>query len=182
MAELESLLHQSEAVIVLGSLIRNRQDGYLDRSEIQPVQVLVDGMLRSVPFFDSWGEVGVSSMARHPVRSSVLYVTNGDELVSIDLDAQCVSAVAIPDLCDVHEMTVIGDTLWLANTGSDEILAFDTVRERVSKRIRLNAYGSTSSNASDVSGGSSEDEIVERFHCNQVFEGFMETCTHWSTT
>lgn len=162
-----------EAVLVLGSLNAKSQDRTLERYSVRPVQLISGGEIKRVPFFDSWGALGVSSLARHPVNPSILYVTTGTELIKIDLESQRVEELEVPGLHDVHEITVIGDILWLANTGSDEAIAYDVVQEKIAKRMSLSvdAPGSMA-DVHEAEAENSEVEVVDRFHCNQIFDGF----------
>lgn len=182
MSEWRSLVHPNEALLILGSLHAFPQDRTLDRSEIKPVQIIMDGDIHHVPFFDEWGEWGVISLAYRPEQPMILYVATETELFKIDLLQQLIVDFEIPNLRDLHELTLIGDTLWLANTGLDQVVAFDTVHERVSERIDLSAYGSSPKIISHPAEDEAEDDdlelagdvraIAEKFHCNQVFEGF----------
>ena len=176
----KSLVHPNEALLVLGSLHAFPQDRELKRSEVRPVQIIMDGEVHLASFFDSWGEWGVISSAWRPEQPVTLYVATETELLKVDLLRQHVVDFGISDLRDLHELTIIGDTLWLANTGHDEIVAFDMVREQVSERVNLSAYG----NAPKIISRMAEDEddprqladdvrtVTEKFHCNQVVEGF----------
>jgi hypothetical protein len=80
----------------------------------------------------------------------------------------------VPRLKDVHEITMVGPTLWLANTGYDEAVAFDVSRECVSRRVTLTANASKSNVEENNAWHRVEKgaELVDRFHLNQVFEGF----------
>lgn len=180
MSEWKSLVQPNEAVLVLGSLHATPQDRRLDRSQVRSMQAVFDGDLHPVSFFDLWGERGVISMAWHLERPMVLYVTTGTELLKVDLPKQQVVDLGVSNLLDVHELTMMGDTLWLANTQRDEVVAFDTAREQVIKRINLAEYGSApkvSANAAEDEGDDpqlvvDEREVMDEFHCNQVFQGF----------
>jgi hypothetical protein len=175
-----TLVHPDEAVLVLGSLHAFPQDRKLERSKVRPVQIIMDGDIHLAPFFDSWGEWGVISLAWRPEQPAILYVATETELLKVDLLRQQVMDFGIPDLQDLHELTMIGDTLWLANTGRDEIVAFDVVREQVSERVSLSAYGSAPKIVSKLADDEDDHRqlagdvrtVTEKFHCNQVFEGF----------
>jgi len=168
-------LHPDEALLVLGALNGQLQDRYLERSEVRPVQVVDGRGVRPVPFFDSWGEFGVSSLASRPAAPMVLYVTTGPDLLKVDLSEGSVTELGVPKLRSVHEMTVVGDTLWLANTRFDEVVAFDLAEERVVSRLGFtapdSALDSEAHNALPETGETAE-EVVKKFHCNQVFVGF----------
>ena len=175
-----SLIHPDEALLVLGSLHAFPQDRKLERSRVRPVQIIMDGEVHYASFFNTWGEWGVISMAPHPKEPGIMYVATETELFKVDLARQEVVDFGIPELRDLHELTMAKDTLWLANTGLDQIVAFDIAREHVTKRVNLSAYGSSPK----ISSHPVEDEDDQRqlagdvkeeaetFHCNQVFEGF----------
>jgi hypothetical protein len=176
------LVHPSEALLILGSLHAFPQDRKLNRSEVRPVQIVMDGDLHLARFFDSWGEWGVISAAWRPQAPDTLYIATETQLIKADLSKRSIVDFEIPNLVDLHELTMIGDTLWLANTGLDEVVAFDVVREQVSKRVNLSAYGSnlkitTSSRAiedsdDDLQLAADVRTVEEKFHCNQVFQGY----------
>jgi hypothetical protein len=172
--DLSKLIHHDEAVLVLGALNADPQDRYLKRSQIRPVQLIDQQGLRPVPCFDKLGELGVSSLAWHPKEPTTLYVTTGDDLRRIELAKKRISTLDVPRLKDVHEMTMVGDILWLANTGFDEIVAFDTLREHVSKRISLIVRKTRLNTRAHYTQVEDDEnlEVVEKFHSNQVFEGF----------
>ena len=180
MSQWRTLVHPDEALLILGSLHAFAQDRRLDRSEVRSMQVVLDGELRHISPFDAWGEWGVVSFAWDPERPGTAYVATGDELLKVDLPERCVEDLGVRDLQDVHELTLTGQMLWIANTGRDEVVAFDVDRERVAGRVALSAYGSTPK----VVHRPVEDEVPdrrlatdvreesERFHCNQVLKGF----------
>lgn len=173
-------MHASEALLVLGSLHAFAQDRRLHRSGVRSMQVVLDGELRHAPFFDPWGEWGVVSFAWCRERPGVAHVATGTELLKVDLAKRCVTDLGVRDLQDVHELTPMGRMLWIANTGRDEIVAYDVARERVAGRVELFAYGSTPEIIPNpVEDGATDRQLAtdvrkesERFHCNQVFKGF----------
>jgi hypothetical protein len=175
----KSLVHPDEALLVLGSLHAFPQDRKLERSKVRPVQIIMDGDVHPASFFDAWGEWGVISLAWRPEQPMILYVAIETKLLKVDLLQQHVVDTGIHDLRDLHELTMIGDTLWLANTGRDEIVAFDVLREQVSERVDLSAYGSKLKITSRMMEDDQDDrelagdvrEVAEKFHCNQVFQG-----------
>ncbi len=181
----EQLVHPDEAVVVLGSLHAFVQDVRLDRSKVRSVQVVLDGKAHHAPFFDPWGERGLISLAHHPMKPNVVYAATSTGLLKVDLQQQGAVDFMIPNLRDVHELTMIGDTLWIASTQGDEAVAFDIHQERVSERVNLAMYGSTAkvtATPEDDEDARQQDEgrelvvderdVVDKFHCNQVFEGF----------
>jgi hypothetical protein len=168
-------LHPEEALLVLGSLHANPQDRELERSEVRPVQVVDRSGVRPVSFFDSWGEFGVSSLAWRPGNPLVLYVTTGSDLVKLDLSEESVTELGVPKLRSVHEVTAVEDTLWLANTRFDEVVAFDLAEERIASRLGFTAPDSAldaEAHGALPEAGEDAEQVVKKFHCNQVFEGF----------
>lgn len=180
MSDWKSLVHPNEALLVLGSLHAFPQDRKLERSEVRTVQIVMDDGVHHAPFFDEWGEWGVISLAYNPDRPTILYVATETELFKIDLSRRLVVDFEIPNLRDLHELTMMGDTLWLANTGLDQVVAFDIIRERVTERVNLSAYGSAPKIISRAAEEEDDDlqlagdvrEVAEKFHCNQIFKGF----------
>lgn len=176
----KSLLDADKSLLVLGSLHAFPQDRRIERSEVRSVQVILDGKVHFAPFFDSWGEWGVISCAWHPERPLILYLATGTELLKVDLLERRVVNFEVPNLRDIHELTMVGDTLWIANTGMDEIVAFDVAWEKVRERVNLSAYGSTLKLVSRTTEDEDDDlelagdvrTVEEKFHCNQVFQGF----------
>ena len=175
----KNLVHPDEALLVLGSLNAHPQDRKIGRSDVRPVQAIFHGEEASpVSFFDSWGKFGASSFAWHPERPHILYFSTDsgvdatNELLKIDLKEKRVTELPVAGLLDVHEMTVIGETLWISNTASDELVAFDLSREQVSRRIKLSVQGTTPKITAHLTEPpSGKPEVVDRFHCNQMFEG-----------
>ncbi len=175
-----SFVHPEEALLIFGSLHAFPQDRRLDRSEVRSLQAVLDGGVRHAPYFDAWGEWGVVSFAWSPQLPGFAYVATGTEVLEVDLPERRVQTLGAGDLQDVHELTLMGGTLWIANTGHDEVVAFDVVRGRVSERVNLRAYGSAPVVVTRSVEEEDDDRLLaadvreesERFHCNQVFKGF----------
>ena len=169
------LFHPEESLVVLGSLNAKMEDRELQRSEISPLQIISNGEVRPIPFFDSWGELGLSSMTWHPDRPKIIYFSSGKDLIKVDLVKQDIVPFVIDGLMDIHEMTRVDTTLWIANTGHDEAIAFDMASEKVIERIRL-AKMHLSGIEIDHRKPSQNDElkVADKFHSNQVIDGFGE--------
>jgi len=161
------LLPLQDKVLVLGAQCAHPEDRHLNRAEIKPVQLIANGKITPIPFFDAWGRVGVSSLTWHPERPLIWYITTGNDLIRLDLVQQQTRELDVPNLRDVHELTCIGDVLWIANTAMNEVIAFDLGEERVVKRQSLLPFAEQVEIKSD--NRHKRVEIVERFHCNQVF-------------
>ena len=179
----KQLLHPNEALVVLGSLHAFLQDSKLERSKVKSVQIVLDGDVHHASFFDPWGERGLIALACHPEQPATLYGATSTKLLKVDLLKQHVLDFEIPNLRDVHELSVIGDTLWIANTQLDEVVAFDMTREQVSERVNLAVYASMPKviTATEEEVQSVDDtrelvvderEVVDKFHCNQLIQGF----------
>jgi len=156
-------LAPDRALVVVGSLSAKAQDRSLPRSAIRSVQVLTAQGISAAPYFDGMGELGVSSLVFLP-GSQRLLCSTGADLIELDLGHRSRRCVDVEDLVDVHEMTVIGDRVWLANTGRDELVAVD-LDGRVVDRRGLAQFR----RAGQTRGGDDVEE-VNRFHVNQVFE------------
>lgn len=165
--------HFDQAILVLGSLNANIDDRYLNRSDIKPVQMIYNGAIKKVLFFNDWGEVGVSSMAYCLKEEPVLYVTTGPDLFEFQLGkTTTITQHKITNLKDVHEITLIDNTLWLANTGYDEVVAFDTKSREVVQRVQLKRFKLKNNLTSNPANDENVDwQEIDRFHCNQVFKG-----------
>jgi hypothetical protein len=171
-----SLIPANSAILVLGSLNAKAEDRYMKRSAIRPVQVIIENKIYPVAFFDSWGEFGVSSMAWRKQPPWTLFVSTGSDLIKLDTQTGQSHKFDIPMLKDIHEITIINNTLWLANTGLDEVIAFDIPNEQVIERRSLDKYRTMIESDIHKNGMANSDngklEIVDKFHCNQIFEGF----------
>jgi hypothetical protein len=169
----KKLLSSSEALLVLCSLNAKEEDRYLERSEIYPVQIVLEDSIIKLPFFHKWGKLGVSSAVYLNDHEIVFYLSTGSDLILLKVgDKIVVQHLEIPYLDDVHEMTLIDDLLWLANTGYDEAVAYDLLENKVVRRIQLKKF-MLRGNVIDEVTDRKADEIqeVDHFHCNQIFKG-----------
>jgi hypothetical protein len=167
------ILPPDQAILVFGSLNAKLEDRYHSRSEINPVQLISDGKVIKLPFFNDWGEVGASSMVYQLREEVVLYLTTGPDLIELRFGEKALSTqLEVANLKDVHEITLIDNLLWLANTGYDEVVAFDLSSRKVLHRIQLERF-KLKTNLINKSLGNDETEWqeIDRFHCNQVFKG-----------
>lgn len=137
----------------------------MERSQLNPVQRICDACVEPVPFFDAVGPLGMSAMAiKH---AQLLYFTTGNDLHRLDLATGELTVESIPGLVDVHEINLIGDSLWIANTGADEALEFDTNSGKVASRLKLEVFRSIMPETTDQGA----HRRLDRFHCNQIFQG-----------
>ncbi len=173
MASPVALVAPDEAVLVFGSLSSNVDDRCLQRSDIKPIQVIVDDEVIPAPYFQSWGELGISSMAMTVDHEAPMYLTTGADLIEIRLNDQPeMVSIDIPNLRDVHELSIVGDTLWLANTGFDEAVGFHIPSRQVARRIKLEQFRlRTAVTVRSVPSEQDAPKEIDRFHCNQLFSG-----------
>jgi hypothetical protein len=151
-------LDEAEALVVVGALATKPADRSLERHQINPVQVFTADGVAPVRALDC-GEFGMSSLVIRP-EAGVVYGSSGNDFFRLDLDDGTVTALAIPDLIDSHEITEIDGTLWIANTGRDEAVAFDLETEAVVRRVPVRPAGR--------SDAAHPGETADKFHTNQV--------------
>ncbi|MGV0795686.1 hypothetical protein ABQF26_01885 [Mycolicibacterium elephantis] len=154
---------------MIGSLNANIADRTLDRSDLHSVQ-LIDSMssVRPVEFFSDWGALGISSMCWHPDNPYIFYVATESALFRIALSDGQYERLEISNLADVHEITIIDNVIWIANTGHDQIVAYDIKQGKVTQRLNLSDYRASVSTSED----DPDTVAVDTFHCNQVFQGY----------
>ena len=146
--------------MVTGSLQAKVEDRTHDRSGIAPVSVLSKDGAAPVDYFRDKGDLGVSSFVFWDL--DLVYVSTGSDLAAINLTTGINTNIEVDGLVDVHEMTRVGDLLWLSNTGSDEVIAINPDDGHSVERVSLAPFRPNSDPA---------DETVDRFHTNQVFAG-----------
>ncbi len=163
-------LKENNRLLVIGSLNANPADRVLDRNTIQTVQLINHREeVIPVPYFNSWGELGMSSMAPHPSEPHILYFASSVAVFKFDLKQGNYTDLQIPNLTDIHEISIIGNGLWISNTKHDEIVCYDIVAGKVTLRINLSDFKSSA----PEEGEDAEDvEVVDKFHCNLVFSGY----------
>jgi hypothetical protein len=127
-----------EAIVVVGALATKPPDRDLQRHEIHPVQVFTADGVEPVPALD-YGEFGMSALVIR-AEAGVVYGSSGNDFFRVDLADGTITDLGV-DLKDSHEVTEIDGTLWIANTGRDEAVAFDLAtrcdrRERAHRRLR----------------------------------------------
>lgn len=75
----------------------------------------------------------------------MLYVTTGSDLIELHVHREDAKVLRmtnfdIPQLKDIHEISLIDGVLWLANTGYDEAVAFDITRKEVIRRVSMASF------------------------------------------
>ena len=166
----------SHDLLILGSQNAKEADQRLTRDEIHPVQILrKDGTVEPVRFFDSWGRVGVSSIATVGPTSDELFISVNDYILRFNLRTQEKSRLAIERIGDIHDIHFINGLLWISSTEYDEAIAFDTDRDKVVRRVSLSRY------REELDDDHAAQKVKDRFHCNQVFtdyEGRLSVLIH----
>lgn len=169
---ISTLFSTNETLLVFGSLNAKKEDRYLDRSSIYPIQIVFQDSILKLPFFHKWGELGVSSSAYAVKDKPVFYMSTGPDLIELELkNKPSFRYLDIPKLNDVHEMTLIDNLLWLANTGYDEAIAYDIYEHNVVHRMQLKKFSINTHVVSDSPDYADGAEEVDHFHCNQLFKG-----------
>jgi Domain of unknown function (DUF4915) len=158
-------LPADRALIVTGSLFAHQLDRCLQREQIWPVQVILDGIVRRVPFFDDKGSMGISALAfadDGQIPASIFYSTGAD-LAEFNPVTGDVVEHPVERLIDVHEMLFDRGAVHIANTGNDEIVSYSP-QTRECRRSSLAPFRSGARPAE-------ADGYVDRFHANQAFRG-----------
>lgn len=153
-------LSADQALVVTGSLQAKVEDRSHQRNEIAPVSIVTTSGVAPVNFFQDKGELGVSSFVFWDAET--VYYSTGLDLFRLQLSTGVQESIEVANLIDVHEMTRVGDLLWLSNTGSDELIAVHPTDGNRVERTPLAPFR-PNHNPSDQS--------IDRFHTNQVFEG-----------
>ena len=161
---------KNKMIMVIGSLNANPSDREISREDIRSVQLIHPNReISEVSFFHSWGELGMSSMAVHPDDKMKLYFATSSQVFLFNLHANEQTDLQIPNLTDVHEISMVGDELWISNTKHDEIVAYHIRENRVSRRIDLSDFASSTPEEGE---GGEGVEVVDKFHCNLIFQGY----------
>ena len=160
--------------IVIGGLCAHEDDRKHKRSEIDSVQLFEKGKnsFLNISFFNQYGRYGVSSMTWSTESPFIIYFSNGDDLRLLNLKTKNLITFEIPHLKDVHEISYVNNTIWIANTGFNEIVVFDPYKRKVCKRIRLTDL-IKKCNDEDLRSLNNPDNIVvevDKFHVNAAFK------------
>jgi hypothetical protein len=111
------------------------------------------GEIREIPIFNEIGDRGISSMA-YSSKKNKLYFSTGEILCAAYLEEKKIMKIGDFNFSDIHEISIIDDFLWIANTGFNQAVKIDIGTDEIVERIPI-SVGSDSSN--------------RRFHCNQIF-------------
>ena len=163
--------------LVVGSQNWNPVDRSPDGFEIRTLQI-VDrtGEIKQIKLGSELNNL--SSITWLPADWHHLYVAIPSQVYRIDLLSKSVRSLDICGLSDVHEIDFIDGNLWIANTGNDEIVAFDVHAYVVCERINLRFLHVDSQ---DGFCDHEELEIRDEFHVNQTFnslDGDLHALVH----
>lgn len=157
-------------ILVIGSLNANPADREISRENIKSMQLIDDkNAVTPISFFNTWGELGMSSMCYHVSDPYTLYIASSSEVFRFSLKEGKYTKLEIPNLTDIHEISMVGNKIWISNTKHDEIVSYDIQENKISERINLSDF---KSNTAEEGEGEEGVEVVDKFHCNLVFEGY----------
>lgn len=139
-----------EEIICLGSLNAKVEDRYLNRQDIVPMQYITNKEVHGIRSMTRLGELGLSSLAS---ANGKILLSTGNELYLLRGNKFIFEKIEIPNIKDIHEMTVINDQVWIANTGYDQVICFDIHSEKEIERISLKT--------------NNMETNEEVYHCNQ---------------
>lgn len=162
MTEAELPLPEGWALVVSGAANWQVADRYLPPEIIAPLQLIGPNGVVPCAYFDRFQDVGVSSLVPVDGGRAVAYTTGGD-LVRLSLDGGPSTPLDVSGLSDVHELTLDGERLLVANTGRDEAVAVDVGSGAVAERVDL-APLRVRGHPSRLAGR----EATASFHLNQV--------------
>ncbi len=169
----QKLIRKDECVMVVGSLNAKEEDRILYRNKIVPLQIInEDGEIKPLIYFNTWGELGVSSIDWYPEKPFTWYITTGNDVKIVDLKNRSVKKLKISRLKDVHEITIINNILWISNAYYDEVVGFDLKKNRLLKRIQLKTFQFDSKEIEEEIEENQKFQVFDKFHCNQIFEGY----------
>ena len=155
-------------LLILGSQNSKVEDQELTRDQIRPVQILrATGEVEEISFFNSWGKVGVSSVAWQRSNPSELYVSDNDLIFRLNTRTGEYSSLDISDLGDIHDIHIYDGILTIANTEYDEIVCYDLDTDQITNRLSLASYREELDKTDYAEG-----QVKDRFHCNQAFKDY----------
>jgi hypothetical protein len=160
-------------LLILGSLCAHPEDRALSRKELRTAQLFENGNFYPIEYFNNWGDLGISSLDWEKTKPEMLWITLGNNLVSLNIESGELINYPLKNIKDVHEITVIKNSLWLSNTSEDEIIEFDLEKKEIKNRIKLSNF-KPKAKLSNTAGINTGSVIVDKYHCNQVFEGYDE--------
>lgn len=164
------LIAPEKRILVIGSLNANPADREISRDNIRSMQLIDDKQnIISINYFNSWGDLGLSSLCWHNNDPYSLFLASSSEVFKFDLKGNNFRKLDIPNLTDIHEISMIGNMIWISNTKHDEIVSYDIVKNTIGERINLTDF---KSNAPEDGENEEDVEVVDKFHCNLIFLGY----------
>ncbi len=164
------LIDKEKRILVIGSLNANPADREISRDNIRSMQI-IDEETKIIPvdFFNGWGDLGMSSMCWHQNDPYTLYIASSSEVFRFLLKENRYEKLEIPNLTDIHEITMIGKFIWISNTKHDEIVSYNIDTNSIGERINLSDF---KSNTPEEGESDADTEVVDKFHCNLIFESY----------
>jgi len=156
-------LPEGQVLIVCGGPNWKIQDRFLDPETIRPVQIVSRDGVMPCAFFDRHRDIGVTAVKFDPTGEWLTYST-ATHVTRVSLHTGEAETFDVPDLEDVHELTVEGDVMFVANTGKDEVVELDAGNGAVRARHSLATLRSP--RARQI-----RSARVDTFHANQAFYG-----------
>ncbi len=156
-------LAEDEALVVCGGMNRRREDRFLPADTVHPVYVVTEAGAVPCAWFDHHEPKTVTSLVWLPGTQSVVYATESG-LYRLSTETGSLERLAVDGLDDIHELTLAGDRLFVANTGFDEIVELSLPALKVTRRHSLGPFRGARCRPDPRSS-------TESFHANQVVVG-----------
>lgn len=172
----------NKGLLVLGALNANEKDRKIEQRNAQLVQFIYKDQIYPVNLFSNWEDIGVSSLCMSNTQDNLLYVTSRNNLYTVDLSSGKISNLNVSGLTDVHEIIYKDGVIWIANTGEDNIIAFNPEIGSIEKKVSLSKFATSEILKENVS--SCDVDFLDTFHVNQAFfdyNGDMCSLTHHVT-
>lgn len=162
-------MNNNRYIIVTGAMNWKRPDRTLKRSQIFPIHIITpEEKVIKIPFFQSWGKLGIGSIVWDPAEPLIWYLSTGENVYSLNLETLERNEIHIGKLAGVHELSILKNKLWVTNTQFDEVICYNYDKGLIEKRIRLSSvHNNFVSKGEKIS--TSNTNVVKKFHCNQVF-------------
>lgn len=175
----------ASGLIVVGALNYSNADRALPDGELDPVQVFTRDRHTRLDFFRSLSHRGVTSLAFASGGGRRVYCATLNRIYELELDSLRLRECPIGGLRDVHEITLVDDALWIANTKCDEVVAYDCdgraelaryslapFRREMPVDAFLEVLQPSDAVTRILRAAGSNVRSVGGFHCNQVFQGW----------
>ena len=110
----------------------NPQDRTLSRDIVVPVRILMAILGNQWITFPS-GELGISSFAF--IQNQISYSSQQVRRFYPKFGQWKSRETEVDRVKDVHEITVDGDSIWVANTGTDEALEINAITNKLENKF-----------------------------------------------